>query len=265
MNRKPSGYWTNNPQNVDCAFDTYGEELGRDPTVEEFGIKYPGALGAIGRGKYHPDVKTWNDYLKHRGFQINLEIGKWTPEKIDQEVDEKRAQLGRNPLTKELKPSIINSIHKGRYHPNVHSWETYLKHRGLWNGQINSPEKLSDLLKSEPVAQHAVRLAHGDEVDLADILVVLYAGRITREDVLQFAEDPSLREYLGKFRGPGCVRDIVEPIEHILPLDKEDVIKGIMLRRLREHAREKLGPRPTQEEQQSLLEELSKEIEALAA
>ncbi len=130
-------------------------------------------------------------------------------------------------------------------------------------GQISSPQKLSDVLQSEESAQHAVRLVHGDEADLADILAVLYAGRITREDVLQFAEEPSLREYLGNFQPPKGIADIIEPGERLLPLDKDSVIKGIMMRRLREYRREKLGPKPTQDEQQRFLEEMSREMEAL--
>ena len=131
------------------------------------------------------------------------------------------------------------------------------------NGHIQSASQLSEVLRTEPRAQYAVRLVGGDDVDLADILVVVYEGRLTRDDALKFTRDPSLRGYLGSFNRSTGISDIVESGKNLLPLDKNGVIKRIIFRRLRTLRRESLGPNPTQEEQEQFLSQLKKEMEEL--
>lgn len=59
-------HWT--PEKIDETFDRMVDELGRTPTQKEFSKQYPGAFTKIARRGYMSHIKTWTDYLIHRGL-----------------------------------------------------------------------------------------------------------------------------------------------------------------------------------------------------
>ncbi len=187
------------------------------------------------------------------------------PENVDKEYDDIKSQLGRDPMNTEFNifsSGALSAINGGRYHKDVHKFEEYLRHRGFWKGKINSAKQLAKLLESEEIAQHAVRLTHGDDAALADVLSVIFAERITREQALEFMEESNVR---GKLIGSKpIISDIIESGEHLLHLDKNQVIEDLIIRQLRDYARKTLGPIPTQDQQQDFLEELEREIASLS-
>lgn len=63
-------YWT--PEKIDETFDQMVDELGRMPTQKEFSKCYPGAFVKIRRRGYMPNIKTWADYVRHRGLGQEL-------------------------------------------------------------------------------------------------------------------------------------------------------------------------------------------------
>lgn len=133
------------------------------------------------------------------------------------------------------------------------------------NIKILIPERLEKILNTEPKARYAVQLAQGDDIDIADILTVVYDGKLNRADVLKFMEKPSIRDFLGNYRkNPDTpIRDITEPAMELLALgiDKEGVIADIFKRRLAEHRRNKLGAKPADEQIDSYVKELESVLE----
>ena len=127
--RKPMGYW-NKPEAVDRVFDELKEKLGKVPTGKEFTKAYGGAINSLFRGNYHPGIRTWTDYLIHRGEKGH--ITRWTPEKIDKVFDELREELGRVPGSADFTKkhsAAMKVIRERRYNPNIGSWNAYLEHR----------------------------------------------------------------------------------------------------------------------------------------
>ncbi|MCX6818393.1 MAG: SNF2-related protein [Candidatus Aenigmarchaeota archaeon] len=125
--KRSIGYW--NPKRIDDAFDKLKEELGRDPSSNEFREKYDGAFSAVIRGRYDPKITKWNDYVKYRTGKINR---KWPPEEIDKAYDKMKITLGRKPSYREFKKEhggALGAIHEGRYDPNITKWSEYLIYR----------------------------------------------------------------------------------------------------------------------------------------
>lgn len=264
--RTPHRYWRS-PENIDNAFDDQMTRLGRIPTSIEFGKAAKGALAAIADGGYKKDVRCYTDYLRHRGLQPNQNIyrrGHWTRDKIDAAHDEHTTRLGRVPTWKEFEKEYhgaITVILNGEYATSVKTYTDYLRFRGLL--EVNSVRALSQLLDTETGARYAIQLARGDDVDLADILSVVYEGKLAKDDVMDFLNDPSLREYLGKFKMRGGISDITEPAQRLLKLDKGGVIAEILKRRLREHRKQTLGTSPTRMQINAYMQELEEELDKM--
>ena len=150
LNRK-RGYWI--PERIDRAYDELNEKLGRVPTYDEFPH---GALEIIEKGRYDSEIKTWNQYLEHKGAELNHEHGKWTPEEVDRVFDEMKERLGRVPTMREFGDKFLGAVKvilRNRYDPEISTWNQYLDHRGE---KINKPHRkrknldiLEDLLEDE--------------------------------------------------------------------------------------------------------------------
>ena len=142
------------------------------------------------------------------------------------------------------------------------NWIDYLKHGGLFNGKIKTPQELTELFKNNKNARLAVKLVGGDEVDLADILTVVDEKRLDKKKIMELLKDPSVRAFLGKYqRPPITLRGILKPAEELLKLDKDDVIKGILEKRLIEYRRRELGANPSAGRYHAFMNELERELE----
>ncbi len=133
------------------------------------------------------------------------------------------------------------------------------------NGQIKTPQAFTDFIETESDAKLILERFGGDDADVADIMAVVYEGRISREDAMLLMQDPSLRDYLGRFQRPWCIGDLFEAGERLLAYDKNNVIRDIVYRRALEYRSEQLGPKPTKEQRERFLQELDREIAGLVA
>jgi hypothetical protein len=131
------------------------------------------------------------------------------------------------------------------------------------NGQIRTSKDLKTLCENAPTREYMLKLCQGDDVVLADIVAVLYDGKITRDDAINFLQESCLRDYLGNFRKPIGIPDIKECAEELLPFDKNNVIAEIIYRRLIELRRNELGPKPSAKKRKAFLEEMRKTLEEL--
>jgi len=138
-----------------------------------------------------------------------------------------------------------------------------IRNKKSYNGRISTLQSFADLVITEQEARLVVEHFGGNEADIADILAVVYEGRLSRDNALRFLEDPSLRKYLGNFQRPSGIGDIFDAGMHLLPYDKNVVIRDIIYRKVLEYRAERLGPMPTQEQRQKFLQELDREIGAL--
>ncbi len=126
--------------------------------------------------------------------------------------------------------------------------------------EVETPSQLINLLQKEENAKRAVGLAHGDAADLADVIAVLYEGRVSRADLQKMVEKPSVRDYIGGFQRPQTITEIVESGRALLPHDKNDMIRGLLKRQLIDYRRKKLGSNPTSEMYWSFMKEMKKAI-----
>jgi len=124
--RKPNGYW-NDPKNMDAYFDERIETLRGIPKASEAMLM----IEALGQGKYHPKVRTYNDYLKHWGLKVHCDIGKWMDlRNIDKYFDDFFEKHGRIPKSDEMPGGALKAIASERC-PGVKTYNGYLKHRGF--------------------------------------------------------------------------------------------------------------------------------------
>ncbi|MDP1694844.1 MAG: hypothetical protein Q8L34_04870 [Candidatus Woesearchaeota archaeon] len=137
--------------------------------------------------------------------------------------------------------------------------------RRIQDRKISTKEDLKTELADSPNTRYMVGLCDGDDIDMADIIAVVYDGRITRDDAIRFLQDSALRDYLGKInKGPGgdpIDIDIYAP--KLLQLDKNGVIASIVYKRLVENRRKELGAKPTLEQCAAYRERLKKKLEEI--
>ncbi len=131
------------------------------------------------------------------------------------------------------------------------------------DGFVKTSKDLLNLCDTDPKARYIIQLCQGDDVDVADIIAVVYDGKIARDDAIKLLQEPSLRDYLGEFRKPVGIPDIEEYANELLPLDKNGVIASIVYRRLIECRRNKLGAKPSIEQRKDFLEEVQRNLERL--
>lgn len=129
------------------------------------------------------------------------------------------------------------------------------------DGRIRTSSDLKSICDTDLKARYMIHLCQGDDVDVADIIAVVYDGKIARDDAIKLLQEPSLRDYLGEFRKPIGIPDIEEYANELLPLDKNGIIASIVYRRLLEYRRNKLGAKPNLEQRKTFLEEMKQTLE----
>lgn len=119
-------------ESVDAEFDRLKEELNRVPSYDEFRRETRGAINHIRRGKYNPKIRTFRDYISHRGFEMTTR--RWSGESIDEAFDQQTRRLGRIPTYSEFLDENGGAIHfisRGLYKRGIKSYAGYLRHRGV--------------------------------------------------------------------------------------------------------------------------------------
>ncbi len=142
-------HWT--PEKIDVAFDRLRAELGRTPNYNEFSSGCQGALGAIEKGRYDPEITTYIEFIDHRGAERPNMRRRWTPQIIDETFDALAVEIGRIPTWDEVSDrfsGLIVALNRGRYHPHVRTYGDYLVHRNIHKtGQSrNGLREISSLL-----------------------------------------------------------------------------------------------------------------------
>lgn len=263
-----SGYWSN-PANINDAFNKLREKFGRSPTSVEIGEKYgTGLINAIYDGRYSDTIKNWKEYVI---FMEGTVRNDWSnPSNIDEAFDQLKSELGRVPKYDEIIDrygGIMNAISKGKYLPEIKTYNQYLIHRGekvkTNSEKIKTPQDLKTLCDTDPKAKYLVELCRGNDIDVADIIAIVYEGKIARDDAIKILQEPSIREYLGGFRKPLGIPEIQEYANILLPLDKNDIIRNIIYKRLVEDRRNQLGLKPSEEQISEFKQKVQKNLEAL--
>jgi hypothetical protein len=183
-------------------------------------------------------------------------------ENVKKELEPLIRKLGRFPSVNELnkeKKGMLGGIY--RYHGGLNRIRELLGYPYSNNHKIRTEKSLVDLLNTDERAERVVSRFGGDIGDVADILAVVYEGRLSHEDAAKLVARPSVRAYLGRFRRPiGGIGELAEISNELLPHDKNDVIKGILYRKVREYVYQKCGPYPSKEKRQALLDEFELEL-----
>lgn len=117
--------WTTSKING-CFYDAMNH-LRRIPKAKEFD---QGALSAIENGRYSPNIRTWNHFLKHHGLDLRHEPGKWTTQRLHAYFYDRLNELRRIPTQKEVKSGMLGAIRK-RLIPGVRSYNQYLRYLEL--------------------------------------------------------------------------------------------------------------------------------------
>jgi len=254
-------------------WDTYVQSVME--VIEKYG-KLPNGKELANIGRH--DIRHATEF--HGGFtevrkRLNMTNrkgrGYWTWENLQSElktmidgefVDEHGDVIkyaGDFPTSKQVKAigktGMIYAIQK---YGNL----TTVRERMGYN-RITDSQAFATLIETAEDARLVVEHFGGNDADVADILAVMYEGRLSRDDALQFLEDPSLRKYLGSFQRPSGISDIFDAGMHLLPYDKSGVIRDIIYRKALEYRADRLGPMPTTEQRQRLLQELEVEIGTL--
>ncbi len=218
------------------SFDNYMAYLRKERRkVEERKEKVPQEFYDQTHALDLPKLKNWynaNEGLKHKDRQLKKIV-----------YTERMLELIAQRFNVEIK-----AAQKGSRNPD---------------GQIRTSKDLKSMCDTDPKARYLVNLCQGNDVDVADIIAVVYDGRITRDDAIKILQEPSLREYLGEFRKTIGIQDIRNWAEELLPLDKNKVIESIVRRRIIEYLRNKLGPKPTYEQRADLLKEMQKTLDEI--
>ncbi|MDO8803450.1 MAG: hypothetical protein Q7R35_03375 [Elusimicrobiota bacterium] len=127
---------------------------------------------------------------------------------------------------------------------------------------LNDPENLALFLQSDPTAIAAAQLSLGDEVCLADVLCVIYEGRLKRETVFVVIEKKPIREWLKRFRLTDSFADIVRALKTLMPFEKNHPyhgngqIEAVFEYSARQYRTRKLGPQPSKEKRAAFMKEL---------
>jgi len=145
--KKQERYW-NDPKNIDQAFDSLVETLRRIPKYDEMP---GGVMHAMSRGKYCSDVKTFNDYLKYWGFELNQR--EWPREAVNVAFYGMINRLRRVSTREEFiveNGGALTAIMKGICNPKIKSWRQFVKYHGLEPGKKEWPrEAVNDALYSQ--------------------------------------------------------------------------------------------------------------------
>jgi hypothetical protein len=124
INTSPNKWY---PKTIRETFYEQKKRLGRTPRKDEF---QSGALDAIKNGKYDPKIRTWNGFLEDIGEEINHDVKKWYRKTIINAFYEKKKELGMPPKAEEIPNGALRAITRGKYDPNIRSWNEFLRDIG---------------------------------------------------------------------------------------------------------------------------------------
>jgi len=206
------------------------------------------------------------DYLHEWDIQHSKMWTKQNGELAKKAIRHKIANyFGREPTPEDLTKIDYNWFHNQKLEGLLQAKFNGATHKALEfaypNYYLGGPKITSsaDLVKAfdtyPKIKSVLPKLSRGDEARFADILTVVYAGRLKRDDALNLVSEPSLRAYLGECKPPKTVAHIAEPAQAVIHLDKEGVIAGIILDSFREYGRKKLGDNPTRKQKAALMAE----------
>ncbi len=116
-----------NRETILGAFYGYKEELGRTPKAREFAEKTGGALAAIYDGKYDPNIRRWNGFLRDVKEKIRMERDKWDQLTIMDAFYTLKKKLKRTPTSGEMPSGAIGALEDGKYDPKIKTWNKFLK------------------------------------------------------------------------------------------------------------------------------------------
>ncbi len=124
----------------------------------------------------------------------------------------------------------------------------------------NAEDLVEKLQNNHNLVQYMVDLCGGDEIDIGDLIAVIYDGMITpdKKVIREYLNQPILKKYIGETNPPkGGLLSLLYSAEKLVPHDKGKVVLSILERRLTEYRRKKLGTRPTSEQKKDYLEEIA--------
>ncbi len=128
--------------------------------------------------------------------------------------------------------------------------------------KIKNAKDLEHTLRTEPQAKAIVTMCtiNGivDDVAVADILAVVYDGKIDRVDIMKFLQEPILRKFFKGCKKPRDIRDIIEVAEGVLQLDKGQVIADRLYNSLVSQRRTELSNTATPGECEAYMSKLAK-------
>jgi len=118
--------WSN-PDSILLEFYRLKMEKGRTPRYREFG----GAVCAIERGGYDPEITSYSHFLKSLGEDTFRIASRVYPKKeeVERAFLEMKTELGRVPLLTEFKkknPKEYLTIHHGKYSNGVHTYSQFM-------------------------------------------------------------------------------------------------------------------------------------------
>ena len=142
---RPNNYW--NCIRIDKVFFELKESLGRVPFLDDFtDAGYRGAANAIRRGRYHPAVKNYSQYLKFHNQELNHDMEKWNKNSIFEAYTNLKYKLKRRPTNDDFKKeglgSVIGAIRAGKYDPLVITFGQFLKTVGEESRQPLTRERI---------------------------------------------------------------------------------------------------------------------------
>jgi len=187
---------------------------------------------------------TWNVALKRSGLEKNEE---------NKKVSIKELILDLQHLAQKRGTTMISKTEYDKY--GRYSAFTICKYFGSWNEalleaglipRITSEKSLLELCSKQEIAHLAVILCKGDEIDLADVLAIVTDGTLSSVKLLKLLRRPTLKEWLGEFQNIQPSLSVIGEIAiKLLPYEKNGFIKSILIDRIKEHVRDKLGAKPT--------------------
>lgn len=173
-------------ENIEAAFRKITADMGRQPSVGEFRERFPGAMKAIFRGSYDPQIKKWSGFVKAMGGTSSFTD--WTPEFIEREFERISEELGRTPTSTEFEEKTnggFQAIRRGEYRPNITTFNQFLEAKGITPKRTQwTPENIdaafdslrnslgrvpssNEFQKKNPSAMNAIRKGQYD-TDISD-------------------------------------------------------------------------------------------------
>lgn len=120
--------WT--PENIKGKILELYKELGRTPSMSEFGKRYSGATIAISRGAYKKGITSYHDVVADLGLEPPRHKRVWTKEKIEGSFMETFHRLKRIPGSMEFAErhqGALRAISAGRYDPRIKKWSQFVR------------------------------------------------------------------------------------------------------------------------------------------